>query len=59
MQKRQSKSSKKNTSEIWKMWQNKNIRKEHLGEENCHGDLWQENCLGSQIKGMIKSIGEG
>jgi len=27
--------------------------------ENCQGDLQQENCLGSQIKGMTKNIGEG
>jgi len=27
--------------------------------ENCQGDLQQENCLDSQIKGTIKNIGEG
>ena len=39
------------------MWQDKNMRKEHLEEENCQGDLWQENYLGGQTKGMIKNIG--
>jgi len=35
------------------------MRKEHLEEKNCQGDLWQENCSDSQIKGTIKNIGEG
>jgi len=34
------------------------MRKEHLEEENCQGDLQQENCLDGQIKGMTKNIGE-
>ena len=41
------------------MQQDKNMRKEHLEEENCQGDLQQENCLDGQIKGTIKNIGEG
>ena len=41
------------------MQQDKNIRKEHLEEENCQGDLQQENCLDCQIKDMTKNIGEG
>ena len=39
------------------MQQDKNIRKERLEEENCQGDLQQENCLDSQTKGTIKNIG--
>ena len=35
MQKRQSKNLKGNTNEIWKMWQDKNARKEHSKEESC------------------------
>jgi len=35
------------------------MKKEHLEEENCQEDLWQENCLDDQIKGTIKNIGEG
>ena len=41
------------------MQQDKNMRKEHLEEENCQGDLQQENCLDGWIKGTIKNIGEG
>ena len=41
------------------MWQDKNARKECSEEENCQGDLQQENCLDDQIKGMTKNIGEG
>ena len=59
MQKKQSKNLRRNTGEIWKMSQDKNMRKEHLEEENCQGDLQQENCSDGQIKGTIKNIGEG
>jgi len=34
------------------------FKKEHLEEENCQGDLQQENCLDGQIKGTTKNIGE-
>ena len=41
------------------MQQNKNTRKECLEEENCQGDLQQENCLDGQIKGTTKNIRKG
>ena len=41
------------------MQQDKNARKECLEEENCQGNLRQENCLGGWIKGTTKNIGEG
>ena len=59
MQKKQSKSSKRNINETWKMQQDKNAKKEYLEEENYQEDLWQENCLDGQIKSTIKNIGEG
>ena len=59
MQKKRSKSLKKNIDETWKMQQDKNTRKEHLEEENCQGDLQQENCLDGQIKDTTKNIGKG
>ena len=40
------------------MWQDKNRKKKYLREENCWEDLWQENYLGGQIRGMTKNIGE-
>jgi len=59
MQKKQSKNSRENISETWKMWQDKNTKKECLEEENCQGDLWQENYLDGQIKGTTKNTREG
>ena len=56
---RQSKNLRENIDEIWKMQQDKNMRKERSEEENCQGDLQQENCLDGQIKGITKNIGEG
>ena len=41
------------------MQQDKNMKKKNLEEENCQGDLQQENCLDGQIKDIIKNIGEG
>jgi len=35
------------------------MKKEHLEEKSCQRDLWQRNCLGGQINGMTKNIGEG
>ena len=35
------------------------MRKERLEEENCQGDLQQENCSDGRIKGTTKDIGEG
>ena len=34
------------------------MRKEHLKEENCQGDLWQENYLGGWINGTTKNTRE-
>ena len=59
MPERQSKNSRENINEIWKMWQDKNARKECSEEKNCQGDLQQENYLDGQIKGMTKNIREG
>ena len=41
------------------MQQDKNMKKEHLEEENYQEDLQQEYYLDSQIKGTIKNIGKG
>ena len=41
------------------MQQDKNMKNEHLEEENYQEDLQQENCSDDQIKGTIKNIGEG
>ena len=38
---------------------NKKEKREHLGERNCQGDLWQESYLVSQRKGMMRNIGQG
>ena len=59
MQKKQLRNSKENISKIQKTQQDKNIKKRCSKGENCQGDLQQENCLGGQIKGMMKNIGEG
>ena len=40
------------------MLEDKSKKKEHLKEENYQEDLWQRNCLGSQINSMTKNIGE-
>ena len=40
------------------MLEDKKEKKEHLGEVNCWGDLWQRNYLDSQINSMMRSIGE-
>ena len=58
MQKKRLRNLKRNINEIGKMQQDKNIRKEHLEEENYQGDLRQENCSDGQTKGTIKNIGE-
>jgi len=58
MQKKQSKSSKRNTDKIWKMGQDKNARKKHIREENCQEDLWQENYSDGQTRDITKNIGE-
>jgi len=40
------------------MWQDKNIRKEHLEEKNCQEDLWQENYSDGQTRDTTKNIGK-
>jgi len=40
VQRRQSRSLKRNTNEIRKMWQNKNVRKEHSEGKSYQEDLW-------------------
>jgi len=40
------------------MWQDKNMRKEHLEEENCQGGLQQEKYLDGQTRGTTKNTGE-
>jgi len=39
------------------MWHSKNMRKEHLEEENCQEDLWQENYSDGQTRDMTKNTG--
>jgi len=39
-------------------WQDRNVKKGCSKGKNCQGDLQQENCLGSWIKGMIKNTGK-
>jgi len=58
MLKKQSKNLRKNISKIWKIWQDKNMRKKCIEEENCQGDLWQEKYSDGQIKGTIKNTRE-
>ena len=58
MQKKQLKNLRENIGEIWKMWQDKNARKEHLKGESCQRDLQQENYLDGQIKGITKNTEE-
>ena len=41
------------------MLKNKKEKKECLGEGNYQGNLWQESYLVSQIKGMMRNIGQG
>ena len=43
---------------MWKIWQDKNIRKGHSEEENYQKDLQRENYLDSQIRNMTKNIGK-
>ena len=58
MQKKHSRNLKENIGKIWKMWQDRSVKKGCSKGKSCQGDLQQENCLGSQIKGMTKNIGE-
>ena len=58
MQKRQLKNLRKNIGEIWKMSEDRKEKKEHLGEGNYWGDLWQESYLVGQIKDTMRNIGQ-
>ena len=40
------------------MWQDKNVRKEHIEEGNCQGGLQQENYSDSQTNSTTKNTGE-
>ena len=59
MPKKQSKNLRENIGKIWKIQQDKNVRKKHIEKENCQGDLQQENYSDGWIKGTIKNTGEG
>ena len=37
----------------------KKEKKEHLEEKNCQKDLQQESYIDRQIKGMMRSTGQG
>jgi len=58
MQKKQLKDSKRNIGKTWKIWQDRNKRKEHTEGENCQEGLWQENYLDGQIRDTTKNTGE-
>jgi len=58
MQRKQSKNLRRNISETWKMWQDKNTRKECSKEKNYQEGLLQENYLDGQIRNMTKNTGE-
>ena len=59
MQKKRSKNLRRNTSEIWKIQQDKNARKKHLEEKNCQEDLQRENYSDGQTRGMTKNTRVG
>ena len=59
MQKRQSKSMKRNTEETQKMSEDRKRKKGHFGEGNYQEDSQQENCLDGWTRGMIKNTGQG
>jgi len=59
MQKRRLKNSKKNISETWKMWCNKNARKRCSNEKSCQEDSQQERYTDGRINGTTKNIGVG
>ena len=47
------------TEETWRTSEDRKEKKEYSEEENCQDSSWQGNYLGGQIKGMMKSTGEG
>ena len=59
MQKRQSKSIKRNTEETWKTSEDRKRKKGYFREGNYQEDSQQENCLDSQTRGMTKNTGQG
>ena len=58
MQRKQSKNLRRNIGKTWKIWQDKNARKEHLKEKNYQEGLLQENYSDSQIRDTTKNTGE-
>ena len=59
MQRRQQRTLKRNTEEIQKMLGDKKEKEEYLEEENCQEDLQQESYIDRQIRGMMRSTGQG
>ena len=59
MQKKQSRNLKKNIGKTQRIFENKNRKKGHSGEENYQKGLWQENYLDSQIKDMMRNTRQG
>ena len=41
------------------MFRNKKEKKEHSGEKNYQKDLQQESYINGQIRGIMKSTGQG
>ena len=59
MQRKQSKNSKKNTSKIWKMSEDRKEKKKCLGEGNYQGNLQQESYLVGQTKNTMRNTRKG
>jgi len=59
MQKRRSKNLRRNIGKIWKMWQDKNAKKEHSSEENYQGSSQQKYYMDGQTGDMTRNTGEG
>ena len=59
MQRKQQKSTKRNTEEIWKTLEDRKRKKRHSEGENYQDDLQQKGYLDGQIKGMTKNTGQG
>ena len=55
MQKKQLRNLKKNIGKTWKMFEDKNRKREHSREENHQKGLWQESYLDGQIKDTIRN----
>jgi len=59
MQKRRSKNLRRNIGEIWKMWQDKNVKKEHSSEENYQGSSQQKCYMDGRTGDITRNTGEG